>query len=572
MWEVQKMNTAQASLALDIIFSDSKIGIYEKKCILIDGNWGIGKTYFVQDYFKSFSSEYDLVYTSVFGKESVRDIEKSMLFNLIPGLKNVKDESIGVKVAKNLLNDIGDKFLGVSVENYVNSFSIEDVKWTSPDKRIVICIDDIERKSESIEMRSLLGLIERASRNFDIIVVGNTKEIAECDQEIFSRYKEKVIDHIIELNKLDKTILYTIMKNISKTIDEEDVIINVYLEGNLGFGKPSSSDKGYKVGNIYNLRIFLKYVELIIRVKEHLVANKVGKEILEICKAVIYDIYFPEREGKRKSMNFDKYNIYKTIYKIHSNEEINENEFNEYLIAKSEVRADVVKIHNAYTLNEREFDELKKKIMMKSESRDMEYFIKQENIISIFSALNDVYKVDVDLAKSLLRNAVDLYDVNQGVHEKIKYSSWDDVDGFGNEIECKDIVKKFIDKINNTCKDKYETYILNQQQEAIMNQEYGRVLSLLKFNELNDKKRFIEIFDFYYNQLVITYSEESARSIENLIDKTESETANDYLKKKKKEEVEFTRKKKIDHFMEYLYRKMDHEARLEYEMEQAIHE
>lgn len=149
-----KMNTAQASLALDIIFSDSKIGIYEKKCILIDGNWGIGKTYFVQDYFKSFSSEYDLVYTSVFGKESVRDIEKSMLFNLIPGLKNVKDESIGVKVAKNLLNDIGDKFLGVSVENYVNSFSIEDVKWTSPDKRIVICIDDIERKSESIEMRS----------------------------------------------------------------------------------------------------------------------------------------------------------------------------------------------------------------------------------------------------------------------------------------------------------------------------------------------------------------------------------------------------------------------------------
>ncbi|WP_324824799.1 P-loop NTPase fold protein [Sinanaerobacter sp. ZZT-01] len=566
------MNTNQASLALEIIFSDSKIGINEKKCILVDGNWGIGKTYFVQEYFKSFSSDYDLVYTSVFGKESMKDIEKSMLFNLIPGLKNVKDESIGVKVAKTLLNDLGDKFLGVSVENYVNSFSIEDVKWTSPDKRIVICIDDIERKSESIEMKSLLGLIERASRNFDIIVVGNTKEIAECDQEIFSRYKEKVINHIIELNKLDKTILYTIIKNIPKTVDEEDEIINVYLEGNIVFGKPRTSDKGYKVGNIYNLRIFLKYVELIIRVKEHLVANKLGTDILEICKAVIYDIYFPEREGKRKSMNFDKYNIYKSIYKIHSNEDIDKNEFNEYLMAKSEVRADVVKIYNAYTLNEREFDELKEKILMKSQSRDVEYFIKQENVISVFNALNDLYKVDEDFEKSLLKNAVDLYDESQGIHKKIKYSSWDDVDEFGNEIECRDRVKKFIDKINNTCKDKYETSILNQQQEAFTNQEYGRVLSLLKFNELNDKKRFIEIFDYYFNQLVITYSAEGAKSIEDLIDKTESETANDYLIEKKKEEVEFTRRKKIDHFMEYLDRKMEHEARLEYEMEQMINE
>lgn len=567
------MNNIQASSALDIIFSDSKIGLNNKKCILIDGNWGIGKTYFVHDYFKNNNKEYELIYISVFGKDSIKDIEKSMLFNLIPGLKNVKNNSIGVKVAKTLFNDMGDKFLGVSVENYVNSFSIEDVKWASKEKRIVICIDDIERKTESIEMKSLLGLIERASRNFDIIMIGNTNEIFKHDKDIFLKYKEKVVDHIIEFNKLNKsildTILDTIMDNRCINLDEKDEIIDMYLEGNTGFGRPRFSDKDYKTHNIYNLRVFLKYIELIVRVKGHLVNNQLDKDVLEICKAVIYDYYFSKREVKRRSMNFDKYNIYKTISKIFLNEKIEIREFEAYLIANSEVKTDIRKIYNAYKLNETEFNNLIKKINQKAESRDKQYFIEQENVISIFNAISEVSQIDNRLAKSLFKTAVDLYDAKEGFYKKIEYSIWNSMDEYGNEIECKESVKKFIDDINKECKEKYEKHILIQLEESYINKNYEQMLFLLKSNELNDTKYFLEIFEYYYNQLIIKYSEPIVENIQNLIDKTQGEIVIDCLNKKKKDEDKFTGKKKIDYFIEYLDKKLESEARLEYEIQQA---
>jgi len=558
------MNNIQAGKALDIVFSNMSKTFNNKTCVLIDGDWGIGKTHFIQDYFSKNINEYELIYTSVFGKNSVKDIEKSILIHLIPGLKKIKEDSCVAKLAKTLINDIGDKFLGVSIENYVNSFSIEDIKWDTIDnKHIIICFDDIERKSDTVEMKNLLGLIERASKNFDILIVGNSKEINESDIKIFDKYKEKVIDHVIKIDKIDRSTLKCILENI--VMVNRDDIIEVYLSDNIAFGKAQVSEKSFLVKNINNLRVFTKYVELIMRLERHLELDKVDKDIQKICKAVIYDHYFVDKNGKKSSMNFDKFNIYKTVNNILLNEDIEKDEFKDYFIANSEVRKDIESIYNAYKLSEGEFEDLIKKLKIKIENNDLEYFIKQENVISLTSALREVKKIDKNLIKKLFEVAVELYSPEKYIrHTKIDHSEWNDYDEYGNEIECNKNIKAFIDKINEKCDEKYQTFISNKLESARSTKNYEEILTLFKFNEMNEIEDFKNIFNYYFDQLVVNYSKEVAEKISTLINKTNSDIISDFFSNRIKNETQITKIKKYELFDSELDRKMQYQAEYEY--------
>lgn len=253
------MNNLQATKALDRVFGNVSKNFNDRACIFIDGVWGIGKTTFIENYFSENADKYELVYTSVFGKDSVRDIEKSILIHSLPGLKKINEDNGMIRVAKTFVNDMSDKFLGVSIDNYINSFSIEDIKWDAiGNKHIIICFDDIERKSDSIEIKNLLGLIERTTKNFDVLIIGNLNELNEKDREIFDKYKEKVIDHIIKIDNIHESTLSSILKSMK--IEDRNEIIDVYLSGNTAFGKAPSHRKTFLVNKIHNLRVFIKYI------------------------------------------------------------------------------------------------------------------------------------------------------------------------------------------------------------------------------------------------------------------------------------------------------------------------
>lgn len=66
--------------------------------------------------------------------------------------------------------------------------------------------------------------------------------------------------------------------------------------------------------------------------------EKLDWEILKMCKAVVYDHYFPNKDEKKASMNFDKFNIYKALKKILLFENIDECSFNEYFRQTSEYK------------------------------------------------------------------------------------------------------------------------------------------------------------------------------------------------------------------------------------------
>ncbi|WP_411683093.1 hypothetical protein [Clostridium thailandense] len=556
------MNTLEATKALDRIFSDLSIRSIDKVCVFIDGAWGIGKTHFIQSYF--LKNENELIYTSVFGKNSVRDIEKSILIHSLPMLKKFNEDSGLVKATQKIINDISDKFLGVSIDSYLNSFSIDDIKLDIiSNKRKVICFDDIERKSDSIEMKSLLGLIERASKNFDVLIIGNMDEIDEANIKIFNEYKEKVIDHVIKIDSIDRNTLVKILEDIN--VENRNEIIDVYLNGNIAFGRALSDKKTFLRNKIYNLRIFIKYVELITKLEKYLEPYKVEEDILKMCKAVIYDYYFSDKDKNKVPMNFDKFNIYKTINRILLNEDIEKYEFQEYFLANSEVRKDIKSIYNAYRFSEREFENLIKKIQGKIDDVELEYFIKQENVISLFNALSEVNKIDNDMKKKLLEIAIKLYLPERYIaYAKIGYSKWNHFNNYGEKIECDKYTKSFIEKINAKCTEKFHNFIDGKLQEVKKFKNYEELLKIYNFNKINRIEEFEDIFDYYFNQLIENYSDEISKKICTLISNTNSELISNFFTNRISNETQITKIKKYEQFDFELEMKMRYEAELEY--------
>ena len=64
----------------------------------------------------------------------------------------------------------------------------------------LICIDDLERKSEKLSMSTLLGYVSNLSEssNCKVILIFNDDTLSDKDKEEIDRYREKVIDLELE--------------------------------------------------------------------------------------------------------------------------------------------------------------------------------------------------------------------------------------------------------------------------------------------------------------------------------------------------------------------------------------
>ncbi|MEW5552143.1 P-loop NTPase fold protein [Peribacillus frigoritolerans] len=551
------MDALQAGITIKRILEDTNRIKNNTLCTLVDGDWGIGKTHLIKNYFDQ-EVHYEVIYVSAFGKNSVKEIEKTLLINLIPGFKDVKNLG-GTKLLGNVAKDLLDKFAGVNIENYLN---IEDVKNNKKDsKKKVICFDDLERKSDLINMKDMLGLIERASINFDLILIANTKEFEEEDLNVFNLYKEKVVDHVIKINKINRDILKLILDSAVEL--NKDEIIDIYLENILAFGS-SSIDKGYLAENMNNLRIFIKYFELILRAKEHIGVKNIDIELLRMCKAVVYDYYFPMESKKNKQMNFDKFNIYNNLKKLLLFETVSKDSFKSYISDRSEIRQDIKTLYNLYRLNEEELNVLIKKIDEKIRNAEIEYFIDQTSIISLGSALEENKMLNGKRYKELLQIAIDIYTpAENSAHVPFKHTSWNDFDMYGNESECNIKIKSFIEELNSSCKEKYSTFMNGKINDCIQRKDYDRLLKLLNYDEIVEVSQFEDIFHYYFCKLEKQYLKETEDKILKLVQVTKSEVIQNFFVESASKEKSITNKRKYQYFDNALEMKMFHESQVE---------
>ena len=165
---------------IEELLDDYVQGENYKGCFLVSGDWGIGKTYLINNWSKKHKPSKKFVHISLFGKKCTSAITAEINSELIHPfehygkalLKSLK----GVSIVKfDLAPQIGES----------SQFERENKKKT----QIVFVFDDLERTAADIE--EVLGYINNINEKhrYKVIVVANTNKITD---DKFDELKEKV--------------------------------------------------------------------------------------------------------------------------------------------------------------------------------------------------------------------------------------------------------------------------------------------------------------------------------------------------------------------------------------------
>jgi len=290
------------------------------RAILVDGPWGVGKTYQILQFLKKDPSvknkkENTIVYVSLFGKTTIDEIHTDIYSKLHP-IKNGAKKLVQVipKVAP-LLSTVGDMISNMEFalnadETKINSV-VEKVEKASQDvekmasdlssiadiqptvrkskNRTIVIFDDLERiDSEKMPFRDILGYINNLFlQNIKVIVICNSKEIKG---DAFISFKEKVFDREYKISATDNQIITSYFGDASVFL--KDYIIDEFDN---------------------NLRIALRtsnfYAEVIKQFSEYneKYFEKISNEtILYYCALVVVGcnskkyIEAQEKDGKKK--------------------------------------------------------------------------------------------------------------------------------------------------------------------------------------------------------------------------------------------------------------------------------
>lgn len=174
--------------------------------IAIKGKWGVGKTYTWNQILLDAKKEGLIAldkysYVSLFGISSIEELRFSIFEKTInkdilgkkPSLESFKENS--ASVAKGL----GRKHM-TSIASILKMGEVvgKAISFLSVNK-VIICIDDFERKDRRLTSRQVLGLISQLKEEKDCKIVMILNEDSMSDKD-YDNFREKVIDLEIEFN------------------------------------------------------------------------------------------------------------------------------------------------------------------------------------------------------------------------------------------------------------------------------------------------------------------------------------------------------------------------------------
>ncbi|WP_281889595.1 P-loop NTPase fold protein [Paenibacillus sp. YYML68] len=330
--------------------------IYEENadnnpCIFIDGDWGVGKTYSINSLKEEENEEIKFKYVSVFGKNELEQIEKDLIMQLLTitnKMNKIKDNNT-IKLFGNIVTEalkIGG--IDVNFSDLLNNLRIENI-GPKFGERVVLCIDDLERKSPNVEIKDLLGLIERASTNYSVIFIANSAKFDHDDRETLNEYKEKLIDFQFTINQIDLETLEKVahLGSNGLSIEIQKSISRIYLN--------NLNDELNQGKRLNNIRQFRKCIELIQRISDVVVEMKhpndsfvIDEDIVILCMKVIDEYFHSSPEDTKKNWlttNYKKamYDAFRSIFLF---EPYDDTVLQDYLIQNSEISKDVRKLYS----------------------------------------------------------------------------------------------------------------------------------------------------------------------------------------------------------------------------------
>lgn len=176
------------------------------RAFLIDGEWGTGKTYFVNDFIEKNKKTHKMIKVSLFGVADIKEVRANFNSKFLSTLGKTLKISAGVakSFTKNALK------IDLSDINIADLFDSEETKSHTSKKNIVVFFDDLERCR--IPLDDLLGYVNNLTENngYKVVVVVNTNELSDENRNSFNKNMEKVFS--FKTNFINN--IYDISKNI----------------------------------------------------------------------------------------------------------------------------------------------------------------------------------------------------------------------------------------------------------------------------------------------------------------------------------------------------------------------
>ncbi len=201
--------------------------------IMLDGEWGTGKTYFIEEVFrKKYEDDFVLVRLSLFGVDSIESIHKRIKQAWIEKFT----EEIGVKKACDMWGK-GEKIIkklklpeGIDQLLNIELADILFMKTHINDKSVVLVFDDLERSK--LDVVDVLGCINGYCENqgFHTIILADENKIKQSRSKdcklTYSDVKEKIVYKTIKYSANYKKVISTIIQEMQFEEEYRSLLLN----------------------------------------------------------------------------------------------------------------------------------------------------------------------------------------------------------------------------------------------------------------------------------------------------------------------------------------------------------
>ena len=273
--------------------------------VLIDGEWGCGKTYFIKnEYIKNDKNK---LYISLYGIKSKEEITKKIYYTIVE--KDIKI-SDGLKIAGKSAEKVAETVIEKKFKIDIKKFDFIDISGLialfKDIKDYILVFDDLERCDMPIN--EVLGYINEyvEHKEVKVIIIANENEINKINYD--TNYELKVISALNNNINFEEDKDHGIFKisgeNNKDKNSEESITINnlknrveTLYEGN----------KKYKLIKEKLIGFTIKYKPDLSKVYDHMIENYKNE------KGELYDFLSENKEKYLEIMKVNKCNNVRTV-------------------------------------------------------------------------------------------------------------------------------------------------------------------------------------------------------------------------------------------------------------------